>query len=407
MVMDEARYIRVGHLLDGSGGPARKDVLLTVRAGRFSAIEPYRAGDLPDAARLIDLSRCTITPPLVDCHVHLALAGSIDKVARARQFEADYSQAAEIIARHLGYHFAQGIFAVRDGGDQQGHVQRYKAETATSPAQPLHLQVSGRAWHRADRYGAMLGRHPGEDETLALVFARDSTPIDQLKVINSGPNSLTDFGKETRPQFSLEELRETVRLAHARGLPVMVHANGVEPVRQAIEAGADSIEHGYFMGRDNLARLAEKRIFWVPTVFAMQALTNKVLRISPPAERVVAALNVKSQLQQLAWAKELGVPVATGTDAGCYGVMHGEALVEEMKMLGKGGYSLPEVIQAASQNGASLLGLEDLGRIAPGRPADFLVVQGTPAQLPRKLAYLEAIYRNGEPVPSSRAGSGQ
>jgi len=156
------------------------------------------------------------------------------------------------------------------------------------------------------------------------------------------------------------------------------------------------------MGRENLARMAEKRIFWVPTVFAMQALTHGVIRISPPAERAMAARNVASQLKQVAWAKELGVPIAAGTDSGCHGVLHGEALVEEMKMLIKGGYSLPEAIQAASHNGARLLGFDDLGLLARGRSADFLVVLGTPAQLPRKLAYLEAIYINGEPSPLYR-----
>jgi len=248
----------------------------------------------------------------------------------------------------------------------------------------------------------MLGRHPAVKESLATAVIRESGPIDQVKLINSGPNSLSEFGKQTPPQFTLDELRETVSLAHARGLPVMVHANGVEPVRMAIEAGVDSIEHGYFMGRENLVRMAEKQIFWVPTVFAMQALTHKVIRISPAAERAVAARNVASQLQQIAWARESGVPIAAGTDSGCHGVLHGEALVEEMKMLIKGGYSLPEVIQAASQNGARLLGLDDLGLLASGRSADFLVILGTPAQLPRKLAYLEAIYINGDSNPLYR-----
>jgi len=400
--MNEPKYISAGYLIDGSGGPIRKDILLIIEGGRIAAIEPFCRNDIPDPTRLVDLSRSTIIPPLVDSHAHLALSGSIDKEVRARQLEARYPEVAVTIERNLAYHFSQGIFAVRDGGDRHGHVLRYREEKASAMPVPVRLQVSGRAWHRAGRYGSMLGRHPAEHETLAEAFSRDYDSIDQLKLINSGPNSLKEFGKQTPPQFTLEELRETVRLAHDRGLPVMVHANGVEPVRMAIEAGVDSIEHGYFMGRDNLARMADKRIFWVPTLFAMHALTHAVLRISPPAERAIASMNVKNQLQQVAWARELGVPIAAGTDAGCYGVMHGESLVEEMKMLVKGGCTLSETIRAASNNGARLLGLGDLGLIAKGRPADFLVFLGTPPQLPRKLAFLEAIYINGNPSPLFR-----
>lgn len=393
------KYIRVGYLIDGSGGPIQKDVLLTVVGGRIAALARFAPGNIPEPARIDDLSRCTISPPLVDSHVHLALSASVDKELRARQLAADYPEVAALIARHLLDHFAHGIFAVRDGGDKNGYVLRYREETVGAMPVPVRLKVSGRAWHRAGRYGSMLGRYPGGGEGLAAAFARELEPGDQLKLINSGPNSLKEFGRQTPPQFSREELRETVRLAHARGLAVMVHANGVEPVGMAIEAGVDSIEHGYFMGRENLARMAEKQICWVPTLYAMQALTHAVIRICPAEERAMAARNVASQIQQVAWARELGVPIAAGTDAGCYGVLHGEALVEELKMLIRGGCSLPEAIQAASHTGARLLGLTDLGLLAPGRPADFLVTLGSPAQLPRKLAYLEAIYRNGTPTP--------
>jgi imidazolonepropionase-like amidohydrolase len=91
--------------------------------------------------------------------------------------------------------------------------------------------------------------------------------------------------------------------------------------------------------------------------------------------------------------------VALGTDAGSLGVLHGESVVEEMKLYIKAGYSLSETVQCATQNGAGLLGLNG-GLIGVGKPADFLVARGTPAQLPRKLSYIEGIYIGGK--PSSR-----
>jgi imidazolonepropionase-like amidohydrolase len=107
--------------------------------------------------------------------------------------------------------------------------------------------------------------------------------------------------------------------------------------------------------------------------------------------------NLNHQIEQLALARELGVNVALGTDAGSLGVLHGESMVEEMKLFKKAGYSLAETVRCATSNGAGLLGIDDFGLIAPGKTATFLVARGAPAQLPRKLSYLEAIYQSGVP----------
>jgi imidazolonepropionase-like amidohydrolase len=117
------------------------------------------------------------------------------------------------------------------------------------------------------------------------------------------------------------------------------------------------------------------------------------------AERQVIEKNLSHQLGQLALARQLGLTVALGTDSGSLGVLHGESLVEEMKLFMKAGYSLAETVRCATGNGARLLGLDDFGLLAKNRTATFLVVRGGPVQLPRKLSYLEGIYRAGEPSP--------
>ncbi len=96
-------------------------------------------------------------------------------------------------------------------------------------------------------------------------------------------------------------------------------------------------------------------------------------------------------------AKQHGVRIALGTDAGCRGVLHGESLVEELKLIIQAGYSLSEAIQCATAHGAQLLGLDNTGRIATGKAAHFIVVRATPAMLPGKLSSLEGVYMNGIP----------
>ncbi len=397
---NKTHYIRAEWMIDGSGASVQKGVLLTVKDGIITDISEFREDDCPDSALLTDLSRCTILPPLVDCHVHLAMSSSIDPQVRRQQLSAGYNECKPRIAEHIHYLFSYGVLAVRDGGDCNGHLGRYKSETKSSSERkdPVILKTAGQAWHQKGRYGSFIARFSAENETLETAVAREIDSVDHLKLINSGVNSLTDFARETEPQFSLEELQALVKLACQNGKKVMVHANGSLPVKQAIEAGCHSIEHGFFMGDENLRRMADSQITWVPTAVTMKALLeNWSLTGDRQGKRDVIAKNLEHQLEQMARAKQYGVRLALGTDSGCSGILHGESVVDELRLFIKAGYSLVEAIQCASGNGAELLGVEEIGPIAKGRPAHFLVARATPAMLPRKLSYLEGIYLHGHP----------
>jgi imidazolonepropionase-like amidohydrolase len=234
-------------------------------------------------------------------------------------------------------------------------------------------------------------------ERLAEAFERDAGKGEIVKLVNSGLNSLQTYGRETKAQFPSGEIAALVEAAARLGRKVMVHANGREPVRLAVEAGCHSIEHGFFMGRDNLALMAASGTFWVPTAITMKAYASNIVYTRSQADVGVVEKTLNDQLKQLALARELGVRVAIGTDSGSLGVLHGESMVEEMKLFVQAGYSLEETIQCATGNGASLLGLESSAQLVKGETATFLVTRGTPAQLPRKLSYLENIYIAGKP----------
>ncbi|MHB8791077.1 MAG: amidohydrolase family protein [Desulfobulbaceae bacterium] len=396
---DTTTYIHAGWLIDGSGGPARKDALLAIASGNFAAVGSFDRSR-PPAGLLTDLSHCTLMPPLVDSHVHLGLSGTVDHEARQRQLAAGYGSIRSLIAQNIRHAFTHGVLAVRDGGDAHGHVLRYVQANEGRDKEPVIVKAAGRAWHQPGRYGSMIGRPPGEGETLAEAFARDADPVAQVKVINSGPNSLRTFARETPPQFDLAGMRELVHRAGQQGKKVMVHANGELPVRIALEAGCHSIEHGYFMGRENLALMAAQDTIWVPTLVAIKACAEHLFPGEGQNDPAVARRTLHHQLEQIALARELGVTIALGTDAGSIGVLHGEAVSEELRLLLKAGCTLTEAIRCATWNGAGLLGVDDqLGLIAPNRPAHFLAVRGTPSQLPRKVSYLQGIYLNGRPCP--------
>ncbi len=394
--MDTKHFIFVGWLLDGSGGPVREKVLLQIENGIIAGIENCSRENIPELLNVTDLSHCTILPPLVDSHVHLFMSGTIDQKVRKMQLTAGYDDLKAAIECHRNYFLSHGVLAIRDGGDWGGYALRYRDQSDRNF--PVRIKASGRAWRQKDRYGRIFGRYPKEGGSLAASFLMDDEGADWVKLVNSGLNSLKVYAKETDSQFSVDEISELARAAEQRGKKVMVHANGRLPVKLALEGGCHSIEHGFFMGKDNLQLMAEKHIVWVPTVYTMKAYAENFDPLRSEGDHRVISRTLEHQLEQMAVARELGVTLALGTDAGSLGVLHGESVVEEMKMYKKAGYTLPEAVRCATYNGAKLLGLDkDMGLLQAGRPATFLVTRGTPAQLPRKLSYLEEIYLDGKP----------
>ncbi|MBN1625003.1 MAG: amidohydrolase family protein, partial [Deltaproteobacteria bacterium] len=342
---------------------------------------------------VLDLSNCTLLPGLVDSHTHLAMSGTDDQEIRQRQLIAPFEEIKDMISRHLGEQIKHGIVALRDGGDRAGHVLRYRLNIPQG-ATPVSFKTAGRAWHAEGRYGNLIGRSPLKGQSLARSILREHAGIDHIKIVNSGLNSLSCFGKETPPQFDFEQLKEAVKTGLSLGLKTMVHANGAEPVRSAIEAGCNSIEHGFFMGDDNLLKMADKRITWVPTLFTMESY-SRIFRHGS-TEYEVTTRNLYHQIDQVSKAAKYGVPIAVGTDAGSPGVHHGKAIREEIKLLISSGLSLEKAVKSATFRGARLLGMEDrIGTLTVGMQATFISTFGGPEALPDALDSPESIWVRG------------
>ena len=379
--MFRERWIRAGWMIDGSGVPVRKNVLIKVKDGFFEEIRPFPSGEMKPS-NFSDLSGYTLLPALADAHVHLVMSGTADQDRRKQQLNENFEQARETISFHLKQLIAHGVLAVRDGGDKNGYTQRYKNRFMKKKGPSICLHVAGKAWHKPGRYGSFVGRALKRG-TLAAGIMRESHGLDHVKIIQSGLNSLRYFGAESRPQFRLKALKEGVEAASALGLRTMVHANGIVPVQIALDAGCSSIEHGFFMGMKNFLQMAEKQIFWVPTAGTMKAFA--IHAGERGEERLMALRNLEHQLAQMGLARKLGVPIALGTDSGSMGVHHGSGLIEELQLLLDAGFSIEEAIKCASFNSASLLGLNRKGLIKKGMQADFLVVKGSPSALPESL----------------------
>lgn len=332
----------------------------------------------------MDLSGYTVMPPLYDSHVHLAFPGRPE----LKQNHRPYDEIRPIIRRNVQDHFRYGVMGVRDGGDHAGHVLRYTMDDDTSGRVRIVPAVCG--CHREGRYGKLIGKVlPVGREPAGMIDTACADGAGHVKLIQSGLNSLTRFGKQTPPQFSADEIKRIFDMARKRGLGLMVHANGEAPVEAAIAGGCDSIEHGYFMGEENLRKMADRRITWVPTAVPMKAYVDASSRGT--TEHDVARITLDHQLAQLEQARRHGVTVALGTDAGSPGVLHGKAVSQELSLLMSAGYPMEAAVRCATVNAARLMGCCLSGCLGVGAPATFIVVKGEGNNLLEKPGAVEVV----------------
>jgi len=397
-----AKIILAGWLIDGSGGPIRKNQIIGIKKGCIDFICDAKESNY-QKQKFLDLSHCTLLPGLIDCHTHLCMSGSSDPEIRRRQLDLSFEDAGKIIHQHLKQYRKWGIIAVRDGGDRKGHTLQYKLSKHNKDQSLICVKTAGRAFHQSGRYGKLIGRSFALDSSLAKAVKENQEDIDHLKLVNSGLNSLTRFGVETAPQFSAKDFKKAVKIAKNRGLSVMVHANGKKPVQIAIGAGCTSIEHGFFMGEDNLNKMAQKKIIWIPTAITMQAYFSHLQKHSIKSK--ICKKNLEHQLDQIRLAREKGVITAIGTDAGSQGVHHGSSVQEEIKLFISAGYSISQAVKCACFHGATLLNLKNKGLLVKDRDADFIAFEKSPDNLfqniiePDMVCLQGNIYKRSQFVP--------
>jgi imidazolonepropionase-like amidohydrolase len=273
---------------------------------------------------------CTLAaikvPPFRDAHIHFILDGRPLTRSEVPVIKDAY--------------VTRGIFSVTDMGHRSGVGLQVKALYRAD----LKVRSAGYALYKKGTYGSFLGRGvSGASEIKKAVYEIADAGADFLKVINSGIVSVEKEGLVTDGGFSMEELHVLNETARSRNLYMVCHANSDAAVRNAINAGAVSIEHGYFVSRDTLHRMAEARVSWIPTIFALHRLTG----FCPGAEQAVLEKTVERHLSSVNYAASIGVILHIGTDSGSKGTAHGSSFFDELQLFRKAGLPLEQIISAA------------------------------------------------------------
>lgn len=256
-----------------------------------------------------------------ECHMHMFMDGVDYK--KAVQLHKKEVQDDDIHRKLKKYH-DMGITFIRDGGDVLG-VSKRAAQLAQDYG--ITYRTPGFAIHKNGHYGGIVGY--GFDtwkEYHELVKRVGAEGGDFVKIMISGIMDFAGEGGVTEEPLPAEDIREMIHIAHEEGFAVMAHANGARAVQAAVEAGLDSVEHGNLVDEECLHAMAENDTVWVPTYVT---ITNPI-GMGRFEDCVMERLR-DCQGERIRRGFELGVKIAVGSDAGAYGVLHGQGVCDEYR----------------------------------------------------------------------------
>mgnify|MGYP001765235285 CR=1 FL=1 len=376
--------VRAASLFDGerhrpaSAGPT--DVV--VEAGRVVAVGPA------DGSLTPDLDVAFLMPGLVEAHAHVFLdGGELDFAKRNECLKADTDTMVATARANVARTAAAGVTLARDAGDRWGINDRIRDELAADPTALVRFRSPGLGVKRPKRYGGFMARDIGEGVDPSTTIEAMVEAVDDVKVILTGIIDFDAGGVKGAPQFSAEELATIVAVAHRAGKKTFAHCSGLDGLEVAVEAGIDSIEHGFFMNRAVLETMADRGIAWVPTFspvhfqWARPELAGWSAATIGNLRRIL-----DGHLEHVGLADRLGVNLVAGSDAGSPGVPHGAGLVDEIFHFLDAGLSITAALHAATARPRRLWGCA-AATITAGSAAELVAFAASPFDDPAALRH--------------------
>jgi imidazolonepropionase-like amidohydrolase len=359
-----------------------------MREGRVSYLGPDDGAPDASGAEIVDASGATIIPGLVDCHAHFTGLGGANWIARFGDPEADLLARGAEAARDLA---RMGILTARDVGAPRRLNLRVR-DTHRGRTNAPTIVAAGTWLARRDKFPPFVVFVDSADELRQAAIAELAAGADLVKIaVDSGRT-----GEEVT--FSVDDLKPTVAAVHERGKRITAHAQG-KGAAVAVEAGVDSIEHGFGVDAATAAKMATRRTTFVPTLTVLESFIGFAGTDGGRfADSRAASLALLEQaLGAVSVARKLGVRIATGSDFGGGSVRPGH-LAWEVQMLVRAGLEPHEALASATWVGGELLGIKDAGAIVEGGPGDVVLVHGDPLSDPAVLWRVWRVYHGGERV---------
>jgi imidazolonepropionase-like amidohydrolase len=400
-------------LVDCAGNEPRERASVVVEGERISEVRFGDSGPTGGHDAIVDCAGMTLMPGLTDAHVHI---GAVDVNILDQHREHPSNLVALMMARTLEDTLQQGFTTVRDAG---GTDWSFKAAVERGIVEGPRLLVSDRPlsqtgghgdWRRATEtqspeiFCPTAGMRSvvcdGADGVRRAAREQLRLGADQIKVMASG-GAMSPADELSATQYAPEELRAAVEEAEAARTYVMAHAYNDESVRNCLEAGVRSIEHGNLIDEETARFITQAGAYLVPTLITYEALSKEGKSYNVP-EDVIRKIDEARELgiQALRFAREAGVRIASGSDLlGPLQDRKARELEIKTEVL-----SPMESLVSATKTNASLFGMEDeIGTVEEGKLADLLVVDGNPLEniaVLQKKSNLKLIMKGGRAFKS-------
>lgn len=392
--------IRNVTLLDGTGRrPPVPDQAVVVERRRIAWIGPSDHAPTVTDPMVVDGEGHTLLPGLINCHVHLCNDGPADVVSQVREDSVPIATLRG--ARGALLTLESGVTTVRDCGAASGiAIELAKAIEDGLIAGP-RIKAAGRVITMTGGHGHFIGREAdGRDAVRRATRAEIKDGAHFIKVMATG-GVLTPGVTTTQTALLPEELEVVAQEAHNSGRRVATHAIGNAGIKNALRAGIDSIEHGFYLDDEALDLAVAQGAFLVPTLLSITQITaNGVAGGIPDWLVLKAEQEADRQRESFKAAVDSGMKIAAGTDAGTPFNRH-EDLALEMGLMVEYGLSPTQAILAATRDAAENLDvLDSVGTVEVGKLADLILVPGDPTQdiaAMRQVAFVAkdgVVYRN-------------
>lgn len=364
-------------VVDGTGAAAVPGQSLVVEGRRIAWIGPDDSAPTTAPESVVDGGGRTVLPGLINCHVHLSADGAPDLFA---QVAGDTVSLSTLRAAHSAREtLHSGVTTVRDCGAADGVVVELAKAIESGLATGPRIQAAGRVITMTGGHGHFIGREAdGPDEIRKATRTEIKSGAAVIKVMATG-GVLTPGVSPTQTALLPEELAVVAQEAHNSGRRVTTHAIGRSGIHNALLAGIDSIEHGFYLDDELLELAVARGTFLVPTILAVDGIVRNGRAGGIPdwvvdkAEREAA-----KQRESFAAAVASGMRIAAGTDAGTPFNRHGD-MARELALMVENGLTSMQTLVAATHGAAENLGmLNELGTLEVGKLADLVVVDGDP-----------------------------
>jgi imidazolonepropionase-like amidohydrolase len=408
--------IRAGVLIDGESDKVRQDQVIIVHGNRIESVSDAAKAKIPAGAAVIDLSKATVLPGLIDCHTHiflqgedpaqggydanilnapLALRAARATVAARRALEQGFTTLRDVETEGAGY----GDIGIKQA-IEQGYIPGPRLFVSTRAISTTGgYQLEGYAPELDMPKGAQIVDGPVE----ARKAAREQLDhgADWIKVYMTHRSWVGKHGElVSQPTLTVEELRAIVDEAHGWGKRVACHAYGGIGLRRALDGGCDSIEHGLDLDDAAIAQMLKQGTWYVPTISAYYHDWAPADTPGGQRDRLRVSLHEPSFKK----AMKAGVKIAFGTDMG--GIPWTEAIAQEFSRMTDLGMPPMVAIQSATSRAAALLEMDGkIGVLAPGAFADVIAVSGDPVRDIKALENVQFVMKDGK-VFKSEGGQG-